>query len=81
MVTFWKPVSKSEDHLTPASRYKELGNGVYELWARCDLCARSNPFYEFALWEKGEDSSTICASCNSLANVERLLRVDGWKRC
>jgi hypothetical protein len=79
--TFWKPLSRDRAPGPPGGRLKHLGTGVYQLWARCDLCHYSAPFDEFVLWERGTDVGSLCGSCDAREEITSELEQDGWRRC
>ena len=80
MSTFWKPVKSSRVVWGRGNVHKQLGHGLYQLWARCDICCRSGEYGAFNLFERGQESATICDQCDQLDSVHRLLTSDNWVR-
>ena len=80
MSVFWKPIHPPVREVTPASRYKRLGSGLYELWARCDICHASGPHHRFASIFKGELLAHVCdgPDCGGAEDTWVNLRGDGW---
>lgn len=80
MSTFWKPITTARVMDLPATPCKKLGQGVYALWCRCDLCTWSGPFESFNLLEHPEHAhaSTICDGCRKSEDLMLQLERDGW---
>jgi hypothetical protein len=74
--TFWKPVHTPPSD--PFARTKKLGNGLYVLWSRCDVCHISGPFHTMSMVERGEEHGTLCATCIDNVDLLLQLRQDGW---
>jgi hypothetical protein len=81
VTTFWKPIKGAGPLPAGSHRLKALGSGLYQLWARCDLCHDSAPFDQFVLWERGDDVGSLCSSCDSRSDIAPELQADGWRRC
>lgn len=80
MTTFWKPRGRGRIGTAIPSYHKILGGHLYELWFRCDLCFRSDPFPAAYTWRSGQDDSQLCGPCDLIARQEGDLARDGWVR-
>jgi hypothetical protein len=78
--TFWKPRGRGRIGTAIPAYRKQLGHAVYELWFRCDLCFKSDPFPAAYTWRRGLDESQLCAACDTAAMQDDALRGEGWRR-
>ena len=77
MTPFWKPVKFDASGHEQNPYRKVLGNGLYELWCRCDICAQSGPVRRFIVCYRDRDDATcyLCHVCS--ADKETLTVVAG----
>lgn len=78
MSTFWKPQPNVGQRTQTTPYTKVLGNAVYVLWCRCDLCFSSGPSTLFVLLARGSETGELCGFCAGHEQTMSDLRADGW---
>ena len=78
MATFWRPKTKKCLDTAIDAYRKQLGTGVYLLWARCDLCSWSGPFSSFWSFHKGPDECQLCEPCYRQYGIRDAMLEQGW---
>jgi len=79
MTTFWKPTPDVGPDRPNGPVTKKLGNRVYVLWCRCDICHRSDSSFWFEFFERGSDHGEICDKCLQDTDCRKGLLDLGWK--
>jgi hypothetical protein len=78
MTTFWKPTPNVGPDRPNGPDTKKLGNRVYVLWCRCDVCHRSNSSPWFQFLTRGGEDGHLCWECATEPGVLEGLGADGW---
>lgn len=81
MTTFWKPRHNIGPATADSASTKRLGNMVYVLWCRCDLCFHSGPSTLFTMLERDNETGELCWTCTTNKLTLSELLADGWKLC
>lgn len=76
MNCFWRPID--QQRRVDSAPHKQLGHGLYEMWARCDLCSWSGPIPNFALAVKGGLTAEFCSKCMTDGRTLEDVRAAGW---
>jgi hypothetical protein len=80
VTTFWRPIMADHSAFAATPIARVLGDKLFALWARCDLCQHSGPIAEYHFWERERDTGTLCVLCNEDAHIVGELLADGWAR-
>lgn len=76
MKPFWHPVRGTV--VRSGSPQKQLGHGLYELWARCCLCGLSGPFTGYVTIHRQGLFEYVCEPCWAKPETVQGLTWLGW---
>ena len=78
MTTFWKPTPNTGPERPDSVVTKTLGNRVYVLWCRCDICHLSDVCKWFLFLSRGDEHGEICYQCCEHKDMIDGLKGLGW---